>query len=153
MEKKIADKEFLKKGTSLIFALAHELDLYRNKVLEPYGITGKQAGILSFLLRNPDKQLTQRDFEYEFNLCSSTINSVLNYLENGGFLKRTISETDGRAKNVTATAKGQKMLDILSELFQKESNMLTQGFTKEEQTQFQDYQYRVLDNIRENKNV
>jgi len=152
MEKTITNREFLKKETSMIFNVAHELDLSRNKVLEPYNITGKQAFILSFLLLNPDKQLTQRDFEYEFNLRSSTINSVLNYLEKGGFLKRIISETDGRAKKVTATAKGQQMLDILSKLFQKESHMVIKGFTKEEHQQFQDYLYRVLDNIKENKN-
>jgi DNA-binding MarR family transcriptional regulator len=146
---KIAEKGFLKKEIFMIFTIAHELDLYRNKVLEPYGITGKQAVILSYLLRNYDKQLTQRDFEYHFKLCSSTINSVLNNLEKGGFLTRNISDTDGRAKNVTVTAKGREMSDVIMELFQNESDMVIQDFTKAEQAQFLDYLGRTLDNIRQ----
>jgi DNA-binding MarR family transcriptional regulator len=144
-------QKVLKKETSLLFMIAHQLNLYQNKILEPYGITGKQATILSFLLLNPDRRLTQRDFESEFNLCGSTINSVLNYLEKGGFLLRTVSETDGRAKNVKATAKGRQMLAVISELFQRQSDMVIKGFTPEEQRQFQAYLGRVLNNINEKR--
>jgi DNA-binding MarR family transcriptional regulator len=149
MEKGYRKEEFFKRETSRIFGIGHELGIYRNKVLEPHGITGQQAIILYFLLWNSEKALTQRDFEYKFNLCSSTINSVLNYLENGGFLKRTVSESDGRAKNITPTSKGREMLPVITALLEKESDMVMKGFTAEEQEQFQNYLHRVLENIKE----
>ncbi len=143
---------FFQKETSMMFAITHELELFRNKALETYGITGKQAIILYFLLLNTEKQLTQREFEYKFNLCSSTINSVLNYLEDGGFLTRIVSETDGRAKNIKATDKGMKMSAVIKEQLQKEMDIVTKGFSEKEQEQFRDYLFRALNNIKGNKN-
>jgi DNA-binding MarR family transcriptional regulator len=150
MGARITDEASLKRTeASLMFGITHQLGMYHNRVLEPHGITGKQGLVLSYLLFNPAQQFTQRDLERKFNLRSSTINSVLNYLEKGGFLKRTVSDEDGRAKIVTATEKGNQMLEIILQLFQEESEMIIKGFTPAEQKQFQGYLYRVMANIGE----
>ena len=148
MDRKKQDlKSFKEKNALLLSGIAHELNLYRNRVYEPYGITGKQAIILTFISFNSDKELTQKDFEQEFNLRPSTVNSLLNYLEDGGFLTRTVSNTDGRAKIITAEEKGKRLFDVILNCMQVQDDLIVKGFTEEEQIQLHSYLHRIMNNI------
>ena len=148
MDKKIEDlTSFKEMDFMLLNCIAHELDKYHNKVFGPYGITGKQAAILSFMSFNSNNKLTQRDFEQEFDLRPSTINSVLNNLEAGGFVTRTVSKTDGRAKIVTAEQKGRELFDVIIGSMQRQNDLVIKGFSQAEQQQLHSFLHRIVDNI------
>lgn len=127
--------------------------LYRNKIFEPYGVTGKQAFILTYILFHDYSRLTQHDLEKEFNLRPSTINSSLCYLEDGGFIKRTVSESDARAKRVTATEKGKKIFDDLQNCAASQEQTIINGFSEDEVKQFSNYLSRILANISQSQKV
>jgi DNA-binding MarR family transcriptional regulator len=148
MISKIQDLETYKEMNSLLLmGISHGLNLFQNKIFEPYGITGKQAGILSFLMFNKDKELTQKDFEHEFNLRPSTINSVLTYLEDGGFISRSVSKTDARAKIVTANEKSKQIFNEIINCTDIQENLIVQGFSAAEQEQLHDFLTRIINNV------
>ncbi|HHV31442.1 MarR family winged helix-turn-helix transcriptional regulator [Caproiciproducens sp. LBM24188] len=148
MKNKSEDLTSFKDSNSFLLAgIAHHLALYRNRLYEPHGITGKQAAILTFLCFNKGKEITQHDIEEEFNLRPSTINSALNYLEAGGFILRTTSKTDARAKIVTETQKAHNLFEVILNERKMEEKLIIQGFSSAEQVQLHDFLHRVINNI------
>ncbi|MEG0977076.1 MAG: MarR family transcriptional regulator [Bacilli bacterium] len=75
----------------------------KNKSLEILDITSSQADVLMYLLHNKDEVLNQKDLEKEFNLKNSTINGILNRLENKNFIVRKTNDKDGRFKDIYLT--------------------------------------------------
>lgn len=148
MTQSIRDLESYKEMNSLLLlGISHELILIRNKIFEPFGITGKQAMILTYLLFNSDKELTQKDFEIEFSLRPSTINSLLNYLEEGGFITRSVSKTDARSKIVTATDKSRQLFKKILKCDEMQERMIVKDFLQEEQDKLHEYLHRIINNI------
>lgn len=134
-------------NTHMLMSISHGIQMFLNKINEPNGITGKQAGMLLFISRNSDKKLTQRNFEKEFGLCPSTINSVLNYLEDGGFITRNSSSSDGRANIIKATEKGKKLYTVIAERVNKQEEIIVKGFSDEEKAQLHNFLRRISQNI------
>lgn len=140
-------------NTKKLLGIGHQLLLYRNKIFEPYGVTGKQAMVLTYILFNKNKHLSQRDIEKEFNLRPSTINSALCYLEDGGFIERTVSQSDARAKRVTATEKGEKIFNDLCACTECQEKTMINGFSESEIKQLNEYLDRIFVNITQSQKV
>ena len=140
-------------NTKKLLGIGHQLLLYRNRIFEPYGVTGKQAMILTYILFHGDSHLSQRDIEKEFRLRPSTINSALCYLEDGGFIERTVSESDARAKRVTATEKGEKIFKDLCECTAGQEKAMINGFSEDEIKQLNNYLDRIFANITQSQKV
>ena len=121
--------------------IAHRLDVYNNQKLAPFGITHSQAKILVRLAHSKDGRLAQSELK-AFGRRGSTITSILTNLEKAGFIKRTASKSDARAKFIEITDKGREVqqtafknileLDMMidSLLTDKESAALSQLLEK-----------------------
>ncbi len=129
--------------------IAHQIAVYLNNYFEPYGITYKQSKILLHLIQHQDENVTQRDIERVFYLRSSTITSMMCYLEKGGFIQRYTSEEDGRAKRIQVTQKGLGMKDFILENIRRMQDIVIRGLSEAEHQEFLRLLRHVMSNIEE----
>lgn len=133
---------------SLILGSAgHLCHVYENTMLQEYGITGRQAAIIMFLIANGENEVNQKKIEEGFRLKAATITSMLSTLESGGFIERTVSETDARNKIIRPTKKALQVENTIKETHRRSAEIATAGFTAEEKEVFRRYLIRAVDNI------
>lgn len=145
-EIKISHEEFKRQKAVMIDFIAHQLDVYNNNKLSPYGVTNSQAKMLMRLSDSADGRLSQSEFA-AMGLRSSTVTTILSNLEKGGFVRRVTSETDARAKYIEITRKGREIQQLaLKDIFQLE-DLLTEGFSDEEKILFSMLLKRTVTNI------
>lgn len=73
----------------------------------PYGVTADQFVLLATLARG-GHALTQRELASRMSSDPSTVRAMLVLLERGGLVERDEHPTDGRARTVALTAKGER---------------------------------------------
>lgn len=97
------------------------------------GITGTQASILHFLARvSPRKDVYQRDIEAEFSIRRSSVTSVLNGLEQGGYIRRESVSEDARLKRIVLTEKALDMAAQVTSLTQEINGLLIKNMLPDE---------------------
>ncbi len=104
--------------------------LYRDKQLEPYGLTGYQAPYLPIVCAEPG--ITQDAIAQKLNVNRSTVTRQLTLLEEAGYVTRRRSDTDRRALEVYPTERAQEVLPTVKETHRAWKEALTEGFTEEE---------------------
>jgi DNA-binding MarR family transcriptional regulator len=82
-------------------------------LFSPYGITNDQYGLMLTVYREPG--IRQADIGNIIFAEPNTITAMLSLLEKRGLLRRRPSPTDGRARLIYLTARGEKMTQRLSE--------------------------------------
>ncbi len=80
-----------------------------NDFLKPYDIFTEQYGVLCVL--NEHTKLTLRQISEEMFKDKTTITRLIDSLVKKDFIKKTPSDTDRRAFNVTLTSKGALLYD------------------------------------------
>jgi len=91
--------------------LQRQMCRQNNKLLSDYGVTPVQMHALIFILKNEKTNtcVCQKDVEKEVNLRPSSVSTLITNLERDGFIMRSISESDARAKYITLTDKGREV--------------------------------------------
>lgn len=136
--------------TEQILRTGHQIILSRNKIFEPYKLTGKQAMALGFICWNKDNNITQSDIVKEFKLRAPTINSLLAYLEDGGFITRKESPTDARSKIILPTQKSLDMFNKLKNCAALQEEKIMKGFSDEDKESLKQLFERINTNIKNN---
>lgn len=70
--------------------------------------------IISYLCKNEDKNIFQRDIEREFDLSRSTVSTILKELEKDGLIERKSVIIDARLKKVVPTQKAKMINEACS---------------------------------------
>lgn len=112
--------------------IAHQLEVRQNSYLAQFGITSSQAKVLLFLLVHEEQAIFQKDLETVFSMRSSTITSIMGYLEKGGFVVRTPCSQDGRAKRIAITEKGKALRGIIDAMLLENEQQFCKALTPEE---------------------
>lgn len=100
---------------------------YTNKfyytIAKKYGITDLELLTLDILYEN--KECIQSEIDERLSITKQTLSSLLNNLENKGFIEKKINPKNKRNRLVSLTKKGLKFSEpILKELYEIESNMI-----------------------------
>ena len=118
------------------------------QMLKEYGIKELNPGqgrILFALWQKDDIPI--HELSKKTQLTKSSLTTMLDRLENSGFLKREDDENDRRAKKVRLSEKSKK----LQQNYATVSNKMTQVFygtlTNDEIDEFEDYLRRILNNL------
>jgi DNA-binding MarR family transcriptional regulator len=85
---------------------------FGDSLLSPYGITSDQYSLLLTVYRGPG--IRQADLGDAMFAEANTITAMVTLLEKRGLLRRKASPTDGRAKLISLTARGEKLTHKLS---------------------------------------
>ena len=110
-------------------------------------ITGENTFILSYLAKNEDKPIYQKDIEKRFSITRSTTSNVLSLMEKKDLIKRMPVKNDKRLKEIVLTENARKLhAEIVKEIEHFESTM-RKGFTDSEMDSLLDYIERIKTNL------
>lgn len=104
---------------------------YRNQKLEPFGITGRQAGSLLAICNEPG--ISQERLGRRVVLNKSNIARQLAAMEELGLVKREVSANDRRVSKCYPTEKSLEMLPEIRKIYRSWREHLLQDMTPQEQ--------------------
>jgi DNA-binding MarR family transcriptional regulator len=79
----------------------------------------------------------------------STVNGIVDRLEEKGLVRRTTDKNDGRYRVLTLTEEGVRYFDDLALVFHRVEERVERGFSPEELDTLRRYLMRVANNLRE----
>ena len=122
-----------------------------NQNLQALNLTSSQMHILIYLDHSErvGKKVNQRDIEKHLHLSNPTITGLLQRMEAKGFITRTVSETDGRNKEIAQTDMSRAIHAEMHKRLDAENARMVQGMSEQEVAQLKDLLQRILDNIRD----
>lgn len=99
----------------------------------PTQLTDTQAIVLHYILFESRRHdVFGKDVEEYFGIKASSVNSMINYLEAAGFVRRETMEEDKRLKRLTPTEKAYEIESWLMEVIHDGVVDIFAGFTEEE---------------------
>jgi len=111
-------------------------------------ITGENTFILSYLAKNEEEAIYQKDIEKRFSITRSTTSNVLSLMEKKALIKRMPVENDKRLKQIVLTKEAKQLhADIVKEIEHFETTM-RKGFSDDEIDQLLEYIKRVKENLK-----
>lgn len=118
-----------------------------NKELSEFGITYTQATVIGYLKRNIDKEICQKDIEYNLGLTTPTVCSILTRLKEKQMIITQSSKTDRRYKSVTLTDKAIEMAEDISVRIEQITSVLFNGIPDDEQETLAAIIKKIINNI------
>ena len=118
-----------------------------NSLFQSMELTAAQSFLLGHISRMAPKPVYQRDLELEFGIKHPTATGIVSRLEDKGFVKCSVSETDRRLKLITPTEKAMSVHKEVSELMEKTETQLTDGLTHEELQTLRSLLNKVIGNF------
>ena len=117
--------------------IANQQKVLLNKEMVKHGVTYVQSLVVLFVLDQeeqfgPEHEVTQKDVEHYLGLRSSTVTHILARAEENGLITREKSLRDSRAKHLSITPKGQKLVPIFFDVLDSIENKMTEGMSEEE---------------------
>ena len=111
-------------------------------------ISGGQGRIL-FILWKKDK-LTISEISEKTSLAKNTVSVVVDGMVNKGILERNINPGNRRQTIISLTDYARSLKEKYEIVSQQMNTLFYQGFSEEEQQQFEKYLARILETLTEN---
>ncbi|WP_217558586.1 MarR family winged helix-turn-helix transcriptional regulator [Paenibacillus sp. GbtcB18] len=96
------------------------------------GLNAQQGKVIDYIYENQDKHLIQKDLADRFHLRGASITSMLQGLEQKGFIERKIPANNERQKNIYVLPKAIELIKDFQDSFQKVEKEIVQVLTDEE---------------------
>ena len=112
----------------------------------PFRLSSVQLKILHYLSEHSNRAVSQRDIEKIIESRRSTTSGILNTMEKNNLIKRTNSQTDGRAKQILLTDYSLEMIKIVLEQKDNFERRIQNSISKEELELF----FKVTEKIKNN---
>jgi MarR family multiple gene transcriptional regulator MgrA len=120
-----------------VWKLGNALVKYRNESLKDQDLTSVQAEVISFILKNKDKdEINLLDVQKHLALTHPTVTGIAKRLEEKSFIKREQSKTDARYTSLKLTKKGLEFRNVLSKKATENEELLLQGMKDDERKEF-----------------
>lgn len=113
-----------------------------------YDVTPVQTHVLLYLQQNGG-QVPQRELTEFVRAKPSTVNGVLDRMEEKGLVRRSVSGQDARRRLITLTEKGAERQARFTESFLANEEAMVRGFTREERETLLGLLDRVVENLKE----
>ena len=113
----------LKKIDILLVALrkiTRAIDLNSKKLTSKYGLTGPQLIVLKVIYQSAEHLINSTQLAREVSLSQGTITSILDRLEDKGYIEREKSTQDKRKIFIKTTERAQQIFAQDPKLFQEE---------------------------------
>ncbi|MBQ1459663.1 MAG: MarR family transcriptional regulator [Oscillospiraceae bacterium] len=126
----------------------HQAQKLMGRMLRQYDVSPMQSRTLIYLHKQTG-EVTQKMLEQFLMVKPSTVNGIVDRLEEKGLLRRTTSKVDGRYRILTLTEEGVHFYDDMIRVAHEVEDRMERGFTPEELDTLKSYLLRVADNLRE----
>ena len=117
-----------------------------------FGMTPAQTHVLRFLRENGG-QMPQRALLENLKVKPSTVNGILDRMEEKGLVERSVSGTDARQRLVALTPAGREREKQAKQSFLEAEALITKGLTEEETETLRALLERVIHNLEEDRNL
>jgi DNA-binding MarR family transcriptional regulator len=142
--KKVRQGGFLIARVQLLSERIFSKILAKNELNE---ISPAQGRIL-FVLWNRDS-ISIQELAKKTSLGKSTLTSMLDRLEQAGFLKRVPSKEDRRTILIKLTEKDRECRELYTKITKEKTELFYKGFNAKEIDAFEEYLQRILENLNE----
>jgi DNA-binding MarR family transcriptional regulator len=109
----------------------HQVHKLMNKELQAYDVSPMQCRVLMYLYLH-DGELDQKDLRNTLMVKASTVNGIVDRLEQKGMITRTTKPEDARVKVLRLTEKGYQFRDTFVSVEKKLYEQMERGFSPEE---------------------
>ena len=117
-----------------------------------FGMTPAQTHVLRFLRLNGG-QMPQRELLENLKVKPSTVNGILDRMEEKGLVERSVSGTDARQRVVALTPAGVEREAQAKKSFLEAEALIARGLTEEETETLRSLLERVIHNLEEDRNL
>ena len=117
-----------------------------------FGMTPAQTHVLRYLRQNGG-QMPQRELLENLKVKPSTVNGILDRMEEKGLVERSVSGTDARQRLVALTPAGREREKQAKQSFLEAEALITKGLTEEETETLRALLERVIHNLEEDRNL
>ncbi len=126
----------------------HRVLTLMSRKLKQYDVSPMQSRTLVYL-HGCSGQTTQKALERFLMVKPSTVNGIVDRLEEKGLLQRSACPSDGRCRVLRLTDRGMLYYDDLTAVARQVESRMERGFTPEELAALRGYLLRLADNLRE----
>ncbi len=100
--------------------------------VEQYGLTAQQGRTIDYIASHELEGVIQQDMALLFGLQKATITSLLQGLEQKGYIERRLSPSDGRKKMLYVLPKGKVLIDEFARTAEQVEFELLKSLTAKE---------------------
>ena len=113
-----------------------------------YDVTPAQTHVLLYLQQHGGRG-PQHELAEFLRVKPSTVNGVLDRMEEKGLVRRSVSGSDARRRLITLTEKGAEQQALFQQSFLDVEEAMVRGFTQEERETLCALLDRVIQNLKE----
>lgn len=124
----------------------HQVHKLMGRMLKRYDVSPMQCRTLMYL-HGTDGQVNQKTLERHLMVKPSTVNGIVDRLEEKGMVRRSVSELDGRCRLLSLTEEGRRFHDDFQDVLRQVNDRLERGFSQEEKAVFTDFLLRAARNL------
>ena len=117
-----------------------------------YDVTPAQTHVLLYLQQHSGR-VPQHELAEFLRVKPSTVNGVLDRMEEKGLVRRSVSGSDARRRLITLTEKGAEQQALFQQSFLDVEEAMVRGFTQEERETLCALLDRVIQNLKEDAQV
>lgn len=122
--------------------------------LQRYGLTQAQAHTILFLnFAAQEGEVNQKAVEKEFGIKGSTVNGIVERLEEKGFVSRAAGSRDGRCRRLLLTEKSRQLVREMDGSIVETEALMLHGFSEKEKEQLLQYLDRITKNLKESEAI
>ena len=114
-----------------------------------YDVTPAQTHVLLYLHHHGGGQVLQHELTGHMRVKPSTMNGVLDRMEEKGLVRRSVSGRDARRRLITLTEKGEEQQALFQKSFLDTEEAMVRGFTAQEREALLSLLERVIQNLKE----
>jgi MarR family transcriptional regulator, repressor for mepA len=100
--------------------------------IKELGLNAQQGKVIDYIYENQDNHIIQKDLADRFHVRGASITSMLQGLEQKGFIERKIPANNERQKNIYVLPKAIELIEGFNDSFQKVEDGIVQALTNEE---------------------
>ena len=126
----------------------HQAQKLMDRKLRQYDVSPMQCRTLTYL-HEAEGPVNQKQLERHLMVKPSTVNGIVDRLEEKGMVKRTTSASDGRCRILALTPQGMQFYDKFTAIVREVNDRLEKGFSPEEVRLLTSLLLRVADNLSE----
>ena len=117
-----------------------------------FGMTPSQTHVLLYL-RRQGGQVSQGELTAHMRVKPSTVNGILDRMEEKGLVERTVSGNDARQRLVALTSSGVERESQTKQCFQDAEALIARGMTTEETETLRRLLELVIHNLEEDRTL
>ncbi|MGO4549282.1 MarR family winged helix-turn-helix transcriptional regulator [Paenibacillus sp. 2TAB23] len=115
--------------------------------IKELGLSSQQGKVIDYIYENQNNHIIQKDLADRFHLRGASITSMLQVLEQKGFIERKIPVNNERQKNIYVLPKAVELIEGFNDSFQKVEDEIVQALDDEEKQVLKKLLIRINERI------